>query len=99
LIEGLAADGLIDATSNLSGKPIHIIAGTDDVGSTPALLDIQKNIFEVFGANVDLLTYTEGPEAGHTTSWLDPRGTMQHIYPAISATGMSSSSDVGFSSY
>jgi pimeloyl-ACP methyl ester carboxylesterase len=99
LIEGLAADGLIDATSNLSGKPIHIIAGTDDVGSTPALLDIQKNIFEVFGANVDLLTYTEGPEAGHTTSWLDPRATMQHIFPAISATGMSSSSDVGFSNY
>ena len=99
MIESLAAEGLIDATSNLSGKPVKIIAGTDDVGSPPALIDIQKSIFEVFGANVDLLTYTEGPEAGHTTSWLDPRATMQHVYPTISATGMSSSSDVGFSSY
>lgn len=99
MIESLAAEGLIDATSNLSGKPVKIIAGTDDVGSPPALIDIQKSIFEVFGANVDLLTYTEGPEAGHTTSWLDPRATMQHIFPAISATGMSSSSDVGFSNY
>tara|TARA_B110001450_G_C17173875_1_gene300492 strand:- start:279 stop:413 length:135 start_codon:yes stop_codon:yes gene_type:complete len=40
--------------SNFANKPIKLLGGTADAGSTPALIEVQKKLFDDLGANTDI---------------------------------------------
>jgi hypothetical protein len=40
--------------SNFANKPIKLIGGSLDKGSTPAIIEIQKKLFDDLGANTDI---------------------------------------------
>jgi len=46
-------DGKIDPLSNLNGSPVYIIAGENDEAVPPALVELQKDFYDHFGANTE----------------------------------------------
>lgn len=64
-----AAQGRIDPVSNLSGHPVWIYHGTNDITVKQSVNDGLASFHQGFGANV---SYSKTSQAGH--AWISPKG-------------------------
>lgn len=79
-VENFERDGLIDSSDNLKGAPVYIFSGGQDYVVKPIQQEMQRDLFESYGANVK---YNYNPDGAHWPEQTVGADVLGHILPGM----------------